>query len=356
MFIIASSSLSASGIAIALALSVFLIVLNGAYVAYEFAVLASKRSTFETVRPTARSSIAALKSLSDLSMQLAGAQLGITIASLALGHIGEPAFEGLLEIVLEGTIAPDVARIVSFIFSLSVFTFLHLVLGEMVPKNIALVAPELTLRWLVIPYRLYLFIVRPFVLLLNSIANFGCRLVRVEPRNEIVSAHSASELSAIVRHSTQEGAIEADDGELLQGVLQFSELRAGDIATPLDELATAYLGASGRHVGSLVAQSGQNRVPIVSGSQGGDLLGYVHAKDLLTVTALDGAVPLSPSLIRQMAVIPADLGLGEVLQRLRKVKRQLAVVKDRSTTVGVVSVEEVLKALLTAQVSELAET
>ena len=181
-------------IGLALAVSLGLIVLNGFYVAYEFAVLAARRATFEDDGRASRIDAAARASLSDVSMQLAGAQLGITIASLALGRISEPALEVLIELVLGESVSPETARLIGVSVSLGVFTVLHLIFGEMVPKNIALAAPDATLRWLVIPYRFYLFLFRPVVRLLNGMANVSSRAVGIQPRDELKSVHTASEL------------------------------------------------------------------------------------------------------------------------------------------------------------------
>lgn len=345
--IAAEESMSVVAVTLALAASVALIVLNGFYVAYEFAVLAARRSAFEDESVRDRpSSVAARAALSDVSMQLAGAQLGITIASLALGRISEPALEVLIEALLGESVSPELARGIGIVVSLGVFTFLHLIFGEMVPKNIALVAPDATLRWLVIPYRLYLFVFRPVVRMLNELANLGTRAVGIEPRDELQVVHTASELAAIVTHSTEGGAIDIDDAALLQGALGFAQRPVRDLTTPLAESVTVPLGATAVQLEEVVASTGQDRILVVHSNDGPSPIGYLHARDLLGVDPTRRTEPVPTHFVRNMAVVEADRSLVEVLRRLRRSGRQLAVVEGPQGPIGVVSLEEVVQALI----------
>ncbi|MEZ5412667.1 MAG: CNNM domain-containing protein, partial [Acidimicrobiales bacterium] len=263
--------------------AVVLIALNALFVAFEFAILAARRSTFESPRlADRRSSRAALASMSDLSMQLAGAQLGITMASLGLGYVAEPAFETVIADLLGGVLSEGAVHAVGIAGALGIVVFLHLVLGEMVPKNLALVAPDGVTRWLVLPYRAYLALFRPFVRLLNALAGAGCRLVGVEPRDELVAVHSASELAAIVSHSSEEGAIGAEDAQLLTGALDFALRPVGEVATPVAALTSLRLGSTAAQAERVVAASGQERIPILGNDPEPRVVGYVHARDLLT--------------------------------------------------------------------------
>lgn len=341
-----AATLSPAATVLALVASVFLIVLNGFYVAYEFAVVAARRSAFEEGGESdGRIASAARASLSDLNMQLAGAQLGITIASLALGRVGEPALESIFEAVLGQRLDEDVAKVFSFATALAVFTSLHLIFGEMVPKNIALAAPEATLRWLVVPYRMYLFVFRPVVSLLNGVANGLSRTVGIEPRDEIISVHTASELASIISHSKQGGAIEADDAELLQGALHFAQRPVSDIATPVEEHDSVLLGATAVQLERLVARTGASRI-LVRSSDDVEPVGYVHARDLLSVAPVNRPDPVPAGIVRQMAVVRGDRSLIDVLRMLRRVGRQLAVVQLDEDRLGVVSMEEVVRALV----------
>jgi len=322
-----------------------LIVLNGVYVAYEFAILAAKQSVFTNGRLAGRrTSTAALTSMSDLSMQLAGAQLGITMASLGLGHVGEPAFANVIENLLGARFNPAPTELIGLVAALSIVVFLHLVLGEMVPKNIALAAPETTLRRLVLPYRAFLWLFRPFIKLLNGMANGGCRLLGVEPKDELVMSHSASELAAIVSQSGQEGTIQAEEALLLSGALHFAQQKVGGVARPLSDVTTLRLGATAAQAERLVTSSGRDRVPIVGPDSA--LVGYIHARDLFRVDPSRRLSPIPGEMVRRMAIVKAERSLIEVLRTMRQVRRQVAVVTENGQAVGVISVEEVIRALL----------
>lgn len=324
-----------------------LIVFNGFYVAYEFAILAARRSTFSAPDEVdKRTSQATLSAMSDLSMQLAGAQLGITMASVALGFVAEPAFESIFEKALGTSFSPEVTTGISITAALSLVTFLHLVVGEMVPKNLALAAPDPTMRWLVLPYRLYMIVFRPVVRALNALANWGCRAVGVEPRDELVAVHTVSELATIVHRSRDEGVIESDDAELLSGALRFAQRPVGEVATPLSALRTLRLGASADQAERLAAETGRERIPISQSDPQRPLLGYVHARDLFAVPPEDRRSPLPLDLVRTMATVRSERSLIEVLRAMRRVNRQVAVVEHEGEVVGIVSVEQVIAAIL----------
>ena len=358
VIIVTEEAISGGRVAWMFVAAAVLIALNAFYVAYEFAILAAKRSTFESARAAGtRTSKGVLASMSDLSMQLAGAQLGITMASLALGYVAEPAFEVVIETVLGATFSPEVTRAIGIVVSLSIVVFLHLVVGEMVPKNIALAAPDATMRWLVLPYRVYLLLFRPFIVMLNAMANAGVRLVGVEPRDELVSVHTVSELQAIISLSGAEGAIEADDAKLLAGALDFAQRPVCQLAAPPAEWQTLSLGATVAQAERVVASSGQERVPIVrpgqSSAGAATFIGYVHARDLLGLDANRRWSPLPTDLVRAMLIVPADQPLAEVLRNLRRAGRQLALVENAAgEAVGIVSVEGIVRALLRSPIAD----
>lgn len=333
-----------------LIIGVVLLILNGIYVAYEFALLAAKRSAFETgAEEGQRIAKASLDSLSDLSNHLAGSQLGITMATLGLGNIGEPAVASLFERAIGDSLSDGVTTTVSFLAAISITVFLHLVLAEMVPKNIAIARPEQTVRWLVLPYRVYLAVFRPFVRFLNALGNAGCRAVGIEPRDEITASHSTAELASIVRLASDEGEIETDSAELLQGALAFAERPVGEVARPLESLATIRFGATAAVAERVVTESGETRVPIVAveSGRGGQprLVGYLHVMELLKIPAKDRQRPIPASMTRQMAVVRADRPLIEVLRIMRLLRRQLAVVASDDGPQGLISIEEVVEAL-----------
>ena len=326
--------------------AVVLIILNGFFVAYEFAMIAAKRSAFEAAAEEGRRiSKAAVDAMSDLSMQLAGAQLGITMATLGLGYVGEPVLAGVLEGWLEQQLSENALRVISFVIALFIVSFLHLVVGEMVPKNIAIARPEPTVRWLVLPAKAYVGLFRPIILLLNTLANLGCRLVGVEPRDELSASHSSAELSSIFYMSSMGGGIESDSADRLRGALDFAERTVGDAARPLAETATIPRGATFAAAERAIVQHGVTRLPVSSVTRGVTrIVGYVHAKDLLVADA-DRHSPMPDSLRRAMVVVEPSTTLVQVLRMLKQQRLQMALVTEQNGPVGVISMEEIVEAL-----------
>lgn len=353
----AGHHLSGSTLVYSLIAAVVLIFVNGFFVAYEFAIMAAKRSVFEArAEKGGRVAEAALASISDLTMQLAGAQLGITVASLALGYVGEPAVASLLESMLGSTFSEDVTRIGSFVVALSIVAFLHLVVGEMIPKNLAIAGAEKTTSILVLPYRAYLWCVRPFVMFLNWLANVSCRLMGVEPRDELKTSHSVSELASIVATAFEEGALEGDSAELLHDALGFAQRPVSDVATPIADIATVRFGATPAQAERVILNSGQTRVPIVASARGQmRLVGYLHAKDLLSIEPSERFTPIPAGLHRPMVLVRADRPVIDVLRTMRRLRRQLAVVIGDGEPVGVVSVEQIIRALVESDLGSVAE-
>lgn len=344
----ADTGLSNSVIVWSILASVVLIALNGIFVAYEFALLAAKQSTFLAAAEQGnRTAKIATEAMSDLSMQLAGAQLGITMASLALGHVGEPAVAVLLEKALGQVLSESLTHALGYAIALSIVVFLHLVIGEMVPKNIALAAPDRTTRMLVVPYNWYLRLFRPFIRLMNALAAAGCRAVGVEPRDEIESTHSASELAEIVTHSSEGGAIEADSAELLRVAIKFAEQPVSTVARPVEDVNALRLGSTAIQAERMVHSTGQTRVPLLAAAAGSRrYVGYFHAKDLISLDQSQRALPLPASFTRRMVVVNHKRSLVEVLRVMRGLHRQMAVVVDDSgDPIGIASIEDVISAL-----------
>lgn len=334
--------------------SAALILANGAFVAYEFALIAANRSAFEArAEQGSRVGRAAVNGFSDLSMQLAGAQVGITVASLILGYVGEPAVAILVESALGQTFSDELTHTIGFVVALSIVAFLHLLVGEMIPKNIAIAAPDTSVNWLILPYGAYLRVVRPFVRFLNWLARIGCRAVGVEPQDELVSGHDAAELSSIVSSAFEEGSIQEESVELLRGALDFAQRPVIDVASSLDDIATIRFGTTPAQAEQVVRSSGQTRVPVLAPARGENrLIGYLHAKDLLAVDAEMRFRPIPEQLHRPMVLVRAEQPLIEVLRRMRRLGRQLAVVISAEGPVGVVSVEQIIRALIASNTIE----
>jgi CBS domain containing-hemolysin-like protein len=330
-----------------LLLSIGLLIANAIFVGYEFAILVAKKGDFEAAAAEGnRGAQLATKAFSEVSLQLAGAQLGITMASLGLGSVAEPAIGHAIEDWLHVRLSESLSQILGFAIALSIVTFFHLVVGEMVPKNIAIAKPGPTLRALVYVYAGFLWLFGPVVKFLNAIANAGCRILGVEPRDELVAAHSVAELSWIVLRSQEHGALESDDASLLAGALSFAQQPILDIARPWPEVPIVRLGATGNQARRMVRDRAASRILVQGRDPEGRMQGYVHAKDLLSLDPDELSQPISSSLIRSTVAVRGDRPLIEVLRLMRSAKQQLAVVMDNGDPVGAVSIEEVVQALV----------
>ncbi len=336
-----------------LLLSILLLIANAIFVGYEFAILVAKKSDFEAAAADGnRGAQLAIKAFSEVSLQLAGAQLGITMASLGLGSVAEPAIGHAIEDWLHLRLSESLSQILGFAIALSIVTFFHLVIGEMVPKNIAIAKPGPTLRALVYVYAGFLWLFSPVVKLLNAVANAGCRLLGVEPRDELVAAHSVAELSSIVLRSQEHGALEFDDASLLAGALSFAQQPIRDIAKPWDDVPIVRMGATGNQARRLVRDRSVSRILVQGRGPAARMQGYVHAKDLLSLDPDQLAQPISNSLIRSTVAVRGDRPLIEVLRLMRSARQQLAVVVDNGDPIGAVSIEEVVEALVPVPVHD----
>jgi CBS domain containing-hemolysin-like protein len=333
----------------AFALSAVLLGVNGFFVALEFSMVGSRRTKLEEAAAEGtRVDRLALESTSDLTLQLAGAQLGITVASLGLGVVAEPAMEKLLEPVAHLLHLPSsIAVTASAVVGLSIVVFLHLVVGELVPKNLALADPERTLRWLVLPNRAYLVVCRPLVTLLNRVGNLGARAFGVQPRDELSNVPTAEELTVMLTASRDEGLIEDFAHELLTGVLDFGERPVTSVMVPRSDICSITGRTTLREAESLVVDSGHSRLLLEGAGGLDDVRGFVHAKDLLMIEPEQADRAIPPRLVRRMLVVPASRTLEDLLLSMRRARVHVALVTGSDgRTAGLVTLEDLLEELV----------
>lgn len=332
-----------------LGLSLLLLLANGFFVAVEFALMASRRTKLETMAEhgSARARLA-IGSMRHLNVQLAGAQLGITMASLLLGYVAEPTVATLIEDAVElvADVPDGVLHTIGFAVALTIVAFLHMVIGEMVPKNIALAAPERTLLSLALPNRAYVTVFGPLLRLLNAFSNVGVRALGVEPRDELATAASAQELAVMLGASRDEGLIEDVSHRLLTGALHLRDRRVRSVMVPRDGVVWLPRAATPAVAEALVVSSGHTRL-LVAGDGVDDVRGFVHAKDLLTVPAEARHRPLPLSRVRRMLLVAHDALLDDALLAMQRARIHVAVVTDdEGRTMGIVTLEDVIEALV----------
>ncbi len=331
----------------ALLFAVFLLAANAFFVGSEFALISARRTQIEP-RAAAGSRFArtTLRAMENISLVMAGAQLGITLASLGLGAIAEPAVAHLLEPVFHGLRVPDqLLHPAAFVVAMSVVVYLHVVLGEMVPKNIALAGPERSALVLGPPMMVVVTVLRPVVVLLNAIANGVLRLMRVEPRDEVASAFTREEVAALVDESRGEGLLPENEYMRLSGALGFTERDVTSVLMPVDSLATVARGSTVAEVERLCADTGFSRFPVVSAD--GDLVGYLHIKDVLETDPARRRRPVDDKWVRPFATVRPHDVLHDALATLQRRGSHMGrVVDDTGTVLGLVTLEDVLEELV----------
>lgn len=333
---------------VGLLVMVCLLLANAFFVAVEFAVIAARRTKLASLASSGglRARLAERAS-HDLSIELAGAQLGVTMSSLALGFVAEPVVSHMLESGLHNVAQlPDaLVRTLGFVAALAIVSLLHMIIGEMVPKNIALAAPERALMWLAVPDRIYLFAFAPVVHALNGLANLGTRVFGVAPTSELDTVHSAEELAHLLADSRSEGLIPAFEHELLVGALGLAHRPVMEVALPWDSVVTVARTSSVAAIEAVVVDTGHSRIPVLG--SGDEVLGFLHAKDLLTLPSTARGAQLPLGRLRRMLLVGEQATLEEVLLMMQRARIHLAVVQDADgDPTGLVSLEDLLEELV----------
>jgi CBS domain containing-hemolysin-like protein len=336
--------------------AIFLLIANGFFVAVEFALLASRAARLEPMVESGddeRAAIA-LDAVRDLQPQLAGAQLGITMASLGLGYVAEPSVAHLIEGGIEQFwhLSEGMLHAISLTVALSIVVILHMVLGEMVPKNLALAAPEATARLLAPLHGAYVTLLRPIVWFLTWVSNGFVRMLGFEPVDELNTALTVNEFHMLLDGAVEGGTLEGMEHDLLSGALDFRARTADSIMVPSALMVSRPRSTSVADLEQLVAKSGHSRIPITAAGPG-DVIGFVHSKDLLRFGADErtGQVPLE--MIRRMLIVPPDQPVRDLMRAMRRERRHLALVRTGDgALLGMVTLEDVLEALVGAITDE----
>jgi len=328
-------------------LALGLLALNGLFVASEFALILARRTQLEPAAAAgSRTARMALRGIENLTTAIAAAQLGITICSLGLGAVAEPAVVNLLGPAFGAlAIGETTTHVVSFVIALGFVTFAHAVLGEMVPKNLALVGPDRAARILA-PFMLTVITVfRPVVVALSVIARLAVRMVGIEPKHEVSSAFTADEVAGILEESHREGLLDEHEYELVTGALEFHEGTVARVVLPRESLVTISPSATPVDVERACALTGFSRFPVLDAS--GDFAGYLHLKDVLETDEESRSEPIADKWVRPLATVSIDAGLSAALRTMQARGSHMARVADAEGVVaGVVMLEDVLEELV----------
>ena len=322
---------------LAIAVGTMLIAFNGAFVALEFGLIGGMRSAIDSeARKGRRSAVAAQRLQSDVLTTLGGAQLGITVCSLIVGRLVEPAVASLIESLVHqfGDISDALLHSISFALALGMIVVMHMVLGEMVPKNLAITGPERTLLLLARPMAAYLLVARPIVRSLLWFSNGLLRLVRVEPASELDESTTPAELSLMVDESHDQGLIDHEEYALIESALAFSVTLATSVMAQMNEVHSVAADCSISEIERRIVATGHTRL-------------VMHGRGIHDVLALEaGKRTLDSGLIRPMLRVGPDSTLPDVLQLMQRSRIHLALVTSQGTNYGVLTLDDVMRGLV----------
>ncbi|WP_432250152.1 hemolysin family protein [Streptomyces sanyensis] len=332
--------------ALHLVFALLLVVANGFFVGAEFALVSVRRSQIEPL--AAQGSARARRvvhGLENLPEMMAAAQFGITVCSLTLGAVAEPTVARLLEPVFHWARVPEgLVHPLGYAIALAAVVFLHLVVGEMLPKNLAMSAPERTALRLAPALVGFARLCRPVTAALGAVAALVLRAFRVEPKDELDAVFTSDQLGRLVRDAGRAGLLDPAEQERLGDALVLGSRPVSEVLVPRGALVTVPPSVTPRQVEELTVRTGYSRFPVCSGGAG-PFLGFLHVKDVLDLEEDERAVPARTR--RPMATLHAELPLDDALTAMRRAATHLAQVADASGRVlGVVALEDVLETLV----------
>ncbi|TQF68235.1 HlyC/CorC family transporter [Rhodococcus spelaei] len=334
----------------AVLLAVLLLAGNAFFVAAEFALISARRDRLEALEAQGKKRArTVIRAGEHLSLMLAGAQLGITICSILLGRVGEPAIAHLIEKPLDLFGVPDtLLHPIAFTVALALVVVLHILLGEMVPKNIAIAGPERSAMLLVPIHLGFIKMAKPLIAFYNWCANSILRLMRVEPKDELDTTVSALELAEMIGESRSEGLIDEEEHRRLTQALHTTDLTVADVSIPLSKVHTVPLTDAGTTLGDVeraVAETGYSRYPALLAD--GTIAGYLHLKDVLDEVLDESAGPdtmIPRSDVRPLPQLRMQMPLEEALSTLRRASSHLGAVVDADgITTGIVALEDLVE-------------
>jgi CBS domain containing-hemolysin-like protein len=326
-----------------------LIALNGLFVAAEFALVAIRKTRVEEmVLKGLKGAKSVEAALFRLDRSIAATQLGITLASIGLGMVGEPALAHLLEPLFfflpaswSGVATHSAATFVAFLL----ITYLHVVFGELLPKNMALQTTDRTALWLSAPLLVFTRLTRPLTLLIGGTANCLLRRLGMEPARGEEMVHSVEELALLIEDTEEAGILDPDQAEFVQNVFRLSNKQVKDCMVPREKMATLELNTPPDKVLEAVRQGAHTRMPVYEGDLD-HIVGIVNTKDLFFLFSLKGVVILEDALYPALFLKPAE-SMAKALQLFRKAHRPMALVRDDNGRIlGLITLEDVLEEIV----------
>jgi CBS domain containing-hemolysin-like protein len=324
---------------------VVLVGLNGFFVAAEFALVRSRRSKLEQMDEEGdRKAGRVLVQMDSMNEYLAACQLGITLASIAIGFLGEPAIAQLLESILGDSIPHTLSLVISIFIAYLITTAAHITVGEQVPKIFAIVHPEAVARRCARPLHFFYVVFRPGVLLLNSVSNGILRAVGVDPKAELEEASSAEDLKMLIAQSRAGGILDPGEAGMLSGVFHLHEQQARQVMTPIPAVVTVDTSEDVQTALRRCVASGHTRLVVTEDGNTDRIKGIVHSNSLVRVLMNDGPESLVASVVKDAPIVPETKPLDDLLADLQRERTSMAVVVDEyGRTEGIVTVEDIIE-------------
>jgi CBS domain containing-hemolysin-like protein len=328
-----------------LLISVLLLALNAFFVAAEFALVAAKRHRLENASAAgSRGARVALAGTRQLSMMLAGAQLGITLCTLGLGALAKPTVAHLLEPMFAAVGLPEqAAYVVAFILAICLVGFLHVVVGEMAPKSWAISHPETSAQLLAIPFIGFTTVFRPLLVTLNGLANACLRLFKVTPQDELAQVHSPEQLLMLLKTSKEHGTIADAEHELLTAMLGVQSTTVRQVMVPNSRIVAVNAEADARTVEMRSTETGRSRLAVTDTD--GAIIGVVHLRDAAKVTS-HGHTATARTLMTPALPLPADTSVLDAIATMRSQRSHLALVAGTTAMIGLVTLEDLLEQVI----------
>ena len=344
-------SIAISGLQLSAAL--FLVALNGLFVAAEFAFVKIRGSQVESMVQDGKAAAGLVKEATQkLDSYLAVCQLGITISSLGLGALGEPAIATLIEPLLEPMgISEGTLHLVAFIVAFGIITFLHVVFGELAAKSFAIAKPEGTSRAVAPFMKFFYYLFLPGTYVFNGTANAFVRLFGVPPASDAEEAPSEDELRLIIGQSTRQGVLKEDEEGMLRAVIQLEETRAREIMVPRPDVVALSAGMGLKELLEFVAEGRHTRYPVHEDDDVDRIVGAVHVRDVLravkAVGNLDEADTTAQDLARKVLIVPESRRVDKIMKDFREQEIHLAVVIDEwGSFEGVITLEDTIEEIV----------
>jgi putative hemolysin len=326
-----------------------LVILNGIFVAGEFALVSMRKTQVEEMVRLGRKGSKQLEhALERLDRSIAATQLGITLASIGLGWVGEPALARLLQPLfrfLEGFWVPIAAHSAATVVAFLLITYMHMAFGELVPKNLAIQAPDRIALWIAAPLLIFAKLTRPFTLIISGTANLALRLMGRSPGMGEEMVHSVEELLLLIEDTEEAGILEPDQADLVENVFHLSRKRVRDCMVPRDKMAALELNLPHDKVLEAVRSGAHTRMPVYEGNLD-NIVGIVNTKNLFFLFSLKGVVVIEDAMYPPLFLKPEE-SISTALRLFRTAHRPMALVRDDEKKIlGLITLEDVIEEIV----------